>query len=293
MELSHLRYFVQVALSRSFSRGAELAHVSPPAMTKAIQKLEDELGVALFERTTRQVSLTESGKAVLQRAREALSQVDGIATDLDELKHEISGELRVGAMEVFSVRALPRAIAELARDLPKVTPLAYEMHPDSMQRHLADGLIDVAFTIGEPSTKEIHAEMLGESPGRIVCGRPHPLYKAGRISRLALRQHPFVAPSFFQREHLPSLDQFPDETYPRRIGATVELLQMMVELTMAGRYLGYFPEISVAHHLSSGALRALSGLGRFPKFGLYAWTRRGATAKRSARALVEIVRRSL
>jgi DNA-binding transcriptional LysR family regulator len=166
------------------------------------------------------------------------------------------------------------------------------MHPDSMQRHLADGLIDVAFTIGAPTAKDIQVEALGESRGRIVCGQFHPLYKVGRISRAALREFPFVVPRFFQREHLPSLDQFPDEIYPRQIGATVELLQMMVELIIAGRFLGYFPELSVAHHLSSRALRTLGGLGGLPRFGLYAWTRKGATVKRSARALVDTVRRS-
>jgi DNA-binding transcriptional LysR family regulator len=118
------------------------------------------------------------------------------------------------------------------------------------------------------------------------------LYKAGRISRTALGAFPFVVPSFFQREHLPSLDQFPDETHPRRIGATIELLQMAVELTMAGSYLGYFPEVTVANHLASRDLRALKGITGLPTFGLYSWTRRGAKPKRSARALVEIIRRS-
>ncbi|MFI5299389.1 MAG: LysR family transcriptional regulator, partial [Polyangiales bacterium] len=267
--------------------------VSAPAMTKAIQKLEDELGVKLFERTTRRVTLTENGSAVLRRAREALAQVDEIATDLDALRDDVSGELRIGAMEVFSVRVLPRAVASLVREHPKVVPLAYEMHPESMQRHLVDGLLDVAFTIGAPTSKGIHTESIGESRGQIVCGRAHPLYKSGRITRAALLDFPFVVPRFFQREHLYSLDQFPEATYPRRVGATIELLQMMVELTMAGSYLGYFPELSIAHHLSSGALRALKGLRGLPTFGLYAWTRRGGATKRSARALIDAVLSSL
>src|SRR5262249_23658977 len=86
MEISHLRYFCDVAQSGSFAKGARMAHVSPPAMTKAIQRLETETGVRLFERTTRRVALTEEGKVVFRRAREVLNHVDEISRDLDELR---------------------------------------------------------------------------------------------------------------------------------------------------------------------------------------------------------------
>jgi DNA-binding transcriptional LysR family regulator len=259
-------------------------------MTKAIQKLEAEIGARLFERTTRRVILTEEGKAVFRRAREVLNQVDEISRDLDEMKNTVSGDLRIGAMEVFSVRVLPRAISTLVRQFPRVVPLAYEMHPNSIQRHLAEGLLDVGFSIGPASSAEIRSEVLGTSPGRIVCGRSHPLYKTGRATRRSLTQHPFVAPRFFQREHLPSLDQFPEASFPRKTGATIELLQMMVELVIAGSYLGYFPEISVAHHLDSGELRALRGLSGLPSFDLRALTRDGVQPKRSATLLIKEIK---
>jgi DNA-binding transcriptional LysR family regulator len=289
MELSHLRYFLHVAQSGSFNRGARRAHVSAPAMTKAIQKLEDELGARLFERTTRRVTLTEAGLAVLARARAAIHQVEDIARDLEELEDTVAGELRIGAMEVFSIRVLPRSISALVAEHPKVRPIAYEMHPESIERALAEGLLDVGLTIGAPGSKEVNAERLGRSPGRIVCGRGHPLYRSRRISRAALLEHAFVVPRFFQREHLPSLDQFPEDRYPRRVGATIELLQMMVELTIAGTYLGYFPELSVAHHLATRDLVSLRGLTDLPSFDLWAWTRQGTTPKRAVAHLLRAV----
>jgi DNA-binding transcriptional LysR family regulator len=293
MELSHLRYFVQVAETGSFRRGAEMAHVSPPAMTKAIRKLEGVLGVELFERTTRRVRLTEEGRTVLARARKALAEAAAIPRELEEMQKDVAGELRIGAMEVFSVSILPRAIAALVRAHPKVTPLTYEMHPETIQRQIADGLLDVAFTTGEPNSKGVGVEPLGDSPGRVVCGRRHPLYRAGSISDAALRDHPFVVPQLFQRADLPSLDQFPDQAHPRRVGATIELLQMMIELTIAGTYLGHFPEVSIQGHLASGSLRALKGFRNLPRFRLGAWFRRGGPVKRSARALIDTMRQTL
>jgi DNA-binding transcriptional LysR family regulator len=291
MEISHLRYFVHVAQTASFSRGAALAHVSPPAITKAIQRLEAEAGARLFERTTRRVVLTEEGKVVLRHARAILGQVDEIARDLDELRNTVSGELRVGAMEVFSVRVLPMALAALVAQFPRVTPLVHEMHPESIQRHLAEGRLDVGFTIGPAESEEIISLVLGTSPGRVVCGRSHPLYTERRITAAALGRHAFVVPRFFGREYLPSLDQFPEERYPRQIGATIELLQMMVELVISGSYLGHLPQISIAHHLATGDLAALKGLAGLPRFDLRALTRRGPLPRRSATLLIHEIQR--
>lgn len=293
MEISHLRYFVHVAQTASFSAAAKLAHVSPPAMTKAIQKLEDEVGVRLLSRTTRRVVLTEAGSALLGRAREALRQVDGIASDLDALRHAVTGELRIGAMEVFSIRLLPRAVSALVGKFPGVVPLSFEMHPASIERRLAEGRLDIGFGIGASASKEVQSELLGTSPSRVVCGRGHPLYGKGRIAKRDLARFPFVVPRFFEREYLPALDQFPDERHSRVIGATIELLQMEVELALSGRYLACLPELSIEHHLADGSLRSLVGLSDLPKFELTAMTRRGVPPKRSAVLLIAELRSAL
>src|SRR6266704_2614875 len=101
MELTHLRYFGHVAEALSFGRGARLAHVTPPAISKAIKNLEDEIGAPLFERTTRKVALTDAGRVLLARCRRVLAEVEGIRRDLDEARSTIGGELRIGANEVF------------------------------------------------------------------------------------------------------------------------------------------------------------------------------------------------
>jgi DNA-binding transcriptional LysR family regulator len=261
-------------------------------MTKTIQKLEQETGTLLFERTTRRVVLTEAGEAVLRRAREVLHHVDEIPRDLDELKNTVAGELRIGAMEVFSIRTLPNAIAAVVAAHPSVVPLVYEMHPESIHRHVADGLLDVGFTIGPAATDENRSESIGKSPARIVCGRSHPLYRKARISRAALSKYAFAVPRFFEREHLAPLDQFPERLYPRRVGATIELLQMLIELALAGRYLACVPEVSVARELSAGDLHVLHGLEGLPAFELRAITRRGVPPRKAALKLIEEIRRA-
>jgi DNA-binding transcriptional LysR family regulator len=293
MELTHLRYFFHVATTGSFAEGARRSHVTPPAMSKAIRKLEDELGAPLFERTTRKVALTSDGELLLDRCRQVLATVDAIPRELGEARGAVTGELRIAAMEVFSLELLPAAVGRVVKRHPGVVPLTYEMTPDLMERHLADGSIDVGFTIGGGAAPGVAYETLGESSGVVVCGRGHPLYRDGRLTRADLERHPFVVPRFFQRPHLPSLDQFPEGLVARKVGATIELLQMGVALAESGAYLGCFPEISVRRCLRAGSLRALRGLPRGTPFQLRVLLRAGVRPRPSAAALIAEVRRGL
>lgn len=293
MELTDLRYFVHVATLKSFGAGAKRAHISPSAITKAVQRLESDLSVVLFERTTRRVRLTTAGERLLEQGRELLSRVDAIPRELGGSEAAVGGDLRIAAMEVFSVNLLPAALTALVTEYPSVTPLVYEMTPDRMERHLAEGSLDVGLTIGGGGARGVVYHSLGVSPGVVVCGRAHPLYARRRITRADLERHSFVVPRFFEREHLPSLDQFPEASYPRRQGATIELMQMGIDLAIGGAYLGYFPRISVAHHLRGGVLRALSGLRSGPPFQLRMLLRGHGSVPASVAALELELRRVL
>ncbi|HEY6461218.1 MAG TPA: LysR family transcriptional regulator [Polyangiaceae bacterium] len=287
IELTELRYFKSVAVTESFSLGAKASHVSPPAMSKAIKKLEEELGVALFVRTTRRVALTQHGEVLLAQASRVLEQVDALRQAMDDVQGAVRGDLRIGAMEVFSNHLLPAALARLVRAHPQVVPRSYEMLPERMEHLVTEGALDVAFTIGGGSSREIHYHPLGRSPGALVCGRTHALYRKARVTPRTLRDHPFVVPRFLGMEHMPVLDQYPEDRAARTVGATIELLQMGVELVVEGAYLGYFPEISVRHLLADGRLRIVRGVPSGGPFELRALSRRTGRLKPAAAELIK------
>jgi DNA-binding transcriptional LysR family regulator len=288
MELSQLAYFLSVAEARSFRHGADRAHISPPAVTKAIQRLEEELGARLFSRTTRRVTLTPAGERLAVHCRAVFDRLARAREEIDESKATVTGELRVGAMEVFSILLLPAAISRLVQAHPLVTPRCHELVPQEMERLLLDGRLDVAFTIGAGGVRGVRYRSIGRSPGVLVCGRGHALFRRGRVDAGDLLRHAFVVPQFLGREHLPALDQFPEQRHPRRVGATIELLQMGVQLTVEGSYLGFFPEICVRQQLARGQLRALKGI-EGAQFELQALTRADAPPRRAARLLIEQV----
>jgi DNA-binding transcriptional LysR family regulator len=290
MELSDLRYFFNVAVTGSFSRGAALSHVSPPAISKTIRKLEAELGASLFTRTTRRVSLTDLGERLRRRCLTIFDELEGLELDLEEARTTVGGALRIGAMEVFSIRLLPAALSRLLSAHPLVVPESHELVPQEMERLIVEGRLDLGLTIGAGNVRGVRYQSIGRSPGVLVCGRGHPLYRRGRVVDADLQRYAFVAPRFLGKEHLPALDQFPEEAHARRIGATIELLQMGVELCAVGSFIGFFPEVCVREHLHRGRLRKLSGVRFGVDFDLQALTRADGAEKRTALLLIEHLR---
>jgi DNA-binding transcriptional LysR family regulator len=290
MELTDLRYFYNVASTRSFARGAALSHVSAPAVSKAVKRLEEQLEAELLVRTTRRVALTDRGEIVMQHCDRLFQQIDALQRDLLDSDDAMQGELRVAANEVFSSYLLPHALAGLVRENPGLEPRCYEMIPEQIAHWLVDGRLDVGFTIGAGSSKQVDVHPIAQSQGVLVAGPDHPLYEGGVVCEEALLAHPSVAPRFFQREYLPTLDQFPTGSLSRRVGCTIELMQMAIQLCLDGAYLGYFPEVAIRCYLSRGELKQLEGLPPRDPFELVALTRKGVPPRGAVLELIETLR---
>src|ERR1700758_1080238 len=101
MELNQLRYLVALAEERHFTRAAAREHIAQPALSQQIRRLEDELGLALVERTTRHVAITDAGNVLVARARRILAELDAADAELLALKGMETGRVRVGTMHTM------------------------------------------------------------------------------------------------------------------------------------------------------------------------------------------------
>ncbi len=287
MELTDLRYFANVAFAGSFSRGAQQSFVTTPAVSKAVQKLEEELSVRLFERTTRSVTMTPAGRELLARAERIFAELESFKAEQEGREERLGGELRIAANEVLSIELLPLALAGLLRAHPNLNVATHEMIPELMYAALREGRIEVGLTVGGRSVVGIASHELGRSRGVLVCGRKHPLHAKSRVTARDVAEHTCIVPRFLGLEHLPSLDQFPDQRWPRKAGITIELLQMAIRLAEEGAGLGYFPEVTVRAQLEDGRLWSLEGLPSREPFVLRALTREGVRMRPAVRALLE------
>jgi DNA-binding transcriptional LysR family regulator len=120
MELRHLRYFVAVAEELHFRRAAERLHVAQPAVSEQVRKLEEELGVRLFDRTQRSVSMTDAGAALLEEARRVLHQADVAITAARNARDQATTRLRIGHLPDSMPSSVARAMQVLGADAPRV-----------------------------------------------------------------------------------------------------------------------------------------------------------------------------
>lgn len=125
MTLNELRYVVALARERHFGRAADACFVSQPTLSVAVKKLEDELGVSLFERGTGEVTITDVGAAVVARAQRVLEEADGVLAVARSGRDPLVGPLRLGAIYTIGPYLLPRLVPALTRAAPSM-PLIIE-----------------------------------------------------------------------------------------------------------------------------------------------------------------------
>jgi LysR family transcriptional regulator, transcription activator of glutamate synthase operon len=147
MELRQLRYVEAVARHRHFTRAAEELHVAQSALSHQIRRLESELGTELFERTSRRVSTTEAGDAVVARARRVLAEVDGVREEVDELRGVTRGRISIGALLPGGEVDVPGLVARFSATHPGIDVGLHEGTAGDMLRYLEEDTVDAAFCL--------------------------------------------------------------------------------------------------------------------------------------------------
>jgi DNA-binding transcriptional LysR family regulator len=145
MELRQLRYLVALAEELNFTRAAAAEHIAQPALSQQIRKLEDEVGVALVERTTRHVSLTEAGELLVVRARRILAELDSAHSEMEALRGIDRGHVTIGAIHTMGPIDLSLALAEFHARYPHVALSVREQTSEENAELLRIDELDLAF----------------------------------------------------------------------------------------------------------------------------------------------------
>jgi DNA-binding transcriptional LysR family regulator len=194
MELRHLRYFAAVAESCHFGQAAEQLHVAQPALSYAIRQLEAELDVTLFNRTTRQVSLTAAGEFLQAEAARILGGVDDAVRGARRIAAGRSGLVRLGLTGTAAFSHLPRIARVVKRELPGI---ALEIQADMLTPAQCDGLRTGALDLGvlrPPAVgDDIDLRAIETESLVLAVSVDHRLAVEPVVSMTDLRAEPFVA----------------------------------------------------------------------------------------------------
>ncbi len=192
MEVHQLRYFCAVAETGSFTRAAEREQVAQPSLSQQIMKLEEELGVRLFDRLGRAVRLTEPGQIFLPRARAILSELRAAKEEVAERQSTVSGAVCVGVIPTIAPYFLPSRIAVFSRKYPQASITVVEDVTVQLLDRLRGGLVDLAILALPTRGHDLECFPLLTERLFAILPKDHELARRRSVMMKELRQEPFL-----------------------------------------------------------------------------------------------------
>ena len=185
-----LEQFVALARTKNFTRAAEELNLSQPALSRAIQKLEEQLGQPLFERKPREVLLTDLGELLLERAQQILKLMEDMFSELSEAGRR--GRIRLGAIPTIAPYFLPGLLSSFAKAHPDISVIVQEDTTEHLIKRCSHGEIDLAILALPITAKYVEVEPLFDEELLLVVPVGHPLGTAQSVAIDAVEGYPFV-----------------------------------------------------------------------------------------------------
>jgi LysR family hydrogen peroxide-inducible transcriptional activator len=182
LTLTELRYIVAVARERHFGRAAESCFVSQPTLSVAVKKLEEELGVALFERGPGEVSVTPSGQRIVEQAQRVLEESARIKEIAAAGRDPLAGPLRLGAIYTIGPYLLPKLIPILRRNAPSMQLLIQENFTHRLGEMLKNGEVDVILIALPYDDPGIATRAVYDEPFMVAVPKGHPWEGRKRVT---------------------------------------------------------------------------------------------------------------
>ena len=202
MELRHLRYFLAVAQTRSFTQAAHVLNVAQPALSVQIRALEDEIGVKLLTRTNRRVELTEAGTHVLRRTFEILDATTKAAAEARDVASGYRGTVNLAFIASVGQTLLPAVMRRIRQTAQGLHLKLSEMPSASQITALSRGDIDIGLLRGPVSERGVRHKVLRSDRLMAILPESLPLAQQAEVSMRELADHEFI---MFSRQGAPGL----------------------------------------------------------------------------------------
>jgi LysR family hydrogen peroxide-inducible transcriptional activator len=289
MTLTELRYVVAVAEERHFGRAAEKSFVSQPSLSASIKKVEDELGVRIFERGKSGVIVTEVGAQVVAQARRTLEEAARVKAVAKQGRNPLAGVLRLGVIHTIAPYLLPGLVAALRRLAPAMPLDIEENMTANLDRMLREGDIDVAVLALPFEAAGIETMAVYDEEFRVVVPAGHALARRRRLPLAALDTDELLllpAGHCLRDQVLGSCTEFSRAPPPGRQGNSLETLRSMVA---SGMGITVLPATALTDRHASPLVKSIPFEGSPPQRRVALAWRRGFARMAAVRKIAEAV----
>jgi LysR family hydrogen peroxide-inducible transcriptional activator len=243
MEIRQMRYVMQVAEEKHFSRAAEKLHIAQPSLSQQISKLEKELGVQLFDRTTSPLELTYAGKRYVESARSIIDRVEQLKKEMQDISEVKKGTLLIGSMPMTGAHVLPRLIPTFQKKFPGIAISLLEETSYNLEALTLKGLTDVSLLSLPLDEHEYEwIPLLDEEIG-IALPPGHPKSPEKALKLCELRDEPFILLKKGQGLHTMALKLCNEAGFHPRIVFESSNIETVQSLVAAGLGVAFVPRL--------------------------------------------------
>lgn len=291
MEFRQLQYVIQIAKEKNFSRAAEKLHIAQPSLSQQLSKLEKEIGVLLFRRTTNSVELTHAGSVFVEKAQNILDSIEQLKQELDDLAHMRKGKLVVGSLPITGSHVLPLVLPVFGKRYPEIEVVLVEDSSTRLEQLTASGQTDLSLLslpLQEPSlTWEpiIDEEIcLAVPPEHGLAKRSEPVH----LSDLAAE--PFIILKKGQGFRQIVLELCEGAGFEPRVVFESGNIETVQSLVAAGMGIAFVPKMVTRAKWSEFAPVYLSLAPPTPSRTLVIASRKGRYLSKAAEAFIETMK---
>jgi len=288
--MAQLEYFTRVVQEKGFSKAATRVFRTQPAVSIAIRRLEEEIGLPLLERSQKVPVLTEAGEVVYDYAQRILGLRDEVGQAIRDLQNMKTGRVRVGANESTSLYLLPELILTFREQFPEVKVEIFRQVSSRLPRELLDRKIDFGLMAFEPVDRDLEAFPVLKDELVLIMSPKHPLAGRSSVKVKELGNEPFVAHNVNTGSRAKVIETFARQHTPLNITlelATVETIKRFVQKRVG---LAFVPRMCVREELARGALVSVPVRGLTHNRTLFAAHRRGTHFSPAAAAFLKLLR---
>ena len=289
MDINHLEVFLAVAQERSFSRAAESLHRTQPAVSQAIRRLETELGESLFDRSSKDGTLTAAGRVLLDFSQQMLNLRHHAHSAIRELRDLHRGKLTLGANE-YTVMSLLSLI-----------PIFRARHPHikiEIKRSLASRIpgeiigrdVEIGVVSFKPTDAAIKFMSIGVDELALVVAPNHPLAAQGTVSVRELGAEAFIAHNVPSPYREKVIKTFEKHRTPLNISMEMPTLESIKRLVEQGLGIALIPRLAAQIEIERGQLAGLAVREMKFERRLHLIYRKGATLSHAAKAFLRVAR---